>query len=483
MNTTVQTRSVSLNGYAPVQPQRVLQISGLPVPVRIAWNTPRQLWAFAAAIVAASTLFCFASIHAVTKSREAITSVSVSCAPSIVAAQQVRAWLADYDANQSNLLLCDPASKEGKQAAKDAQGRHRQIAQTLVEAATHITFGDSERIPINTLVDGFASYEALMTKAQALQGKGDTASALAISRDANALMQQTIIPAAETLDRVNSTELDSVYRRQRFDAQGAIAILIVTGLITIGLLVSAQFYLMRKTRRILNPALLAATTIALFQLGNSTIQNLHAAHQLRVAVDDAFGSVHALWKARATGFDANSEESRYLFDRAHAATADRAFFEKTKEIASIPPGMNVDTITRMVRSESTLPGSFTGHLADEMHNLTFPGEREAAIDALETFERYVAIDSKIRRFEKDGAHTEAVRLCLSFDAGGSNSAFDDYDHALDRVIAINQGAFDNACQSSLSTLARGEWTIGIATLLAIAGTLVGIWPRIREYYV
>jgi len=223
----------------------------------------------------------------------------------------------------------------------------------------------------------------------------------------------------------------------------------------------------------------------LFQLVNSTVQSVHAAHHLRKAVDDAFASVHFLWKARALGFDANGEESRYLFDREpqQAAAAERAFQAKTATIANIPPGESYTSIANTVRLKKPLPRDFTGLLANELGNLSFPGERDAAIDALNTFHDYMAVDEKIRSFEKSGKHAEAVRLCVSYDDGGSNAAFDDYDRALEKVIRINQTEFDAACADSAKILASGEWIIGIATILAIAGTLAGFWPRIREYQV
>ena len=40
----------------------------------------------------------------------------------------------------------------------------------------------------------------------------------------------------------------------------------------------------------------------------------HAGHELKVAKEDAFDSVRALWLARAVAYDANSDGSRWLLD-------------------------------------------------------------------------------------------------------------------------------------------------------------------------
>ena len=52
---------------------------------------------------------------------------------------------------------------------------------------------------------------------------------------------------------------------------------------------------------------------------------------------------------------------------------------------------------------------FKGKLADELNNITFPGEMEAATSTLRAWGQYVAIDNKIRQLETSGAARQSRR--------------------------------------------------------------------------
>src|SRR5439155_1072162 len=75
-------------------------------------------------------------------------------------------------------------------------------------------------------------------------------------------------------------------------------------------LLMAQAFLARRTRRILNVGLALATLLA----AGFTIYVASAIGQarehLRIAVDDAFDSIHVLYVARSLAYDADGDESR-----------------------------------------------------------------------------------------------------------------------------------------------------------------------------
>src|SRR5262249_25881790 len=124
-----------------------------------------------------------------------------------------------------------------------------------------------------------------------------------------------------------------------------------------------------------------------------------------------------------------------------------------------------------------------GYLADELKNITFPGERQAAEDAVGKFDRYLAVDTQIRKWEKEGRHEEAIRLCIGYKPGESNWAFDQFDKALDQTIGINQHAFEAAIDSGRAALGGFEVAAAVVTLAVAGLALAGLWPRLREYVV
>ena len=166
--------------------------------------------------------------------------------------------------------------------------------------------------------------------------------------------------------------------------------------------------------------------------------------------------------------------------RPQAADHERAFFDKVDKLAKRPDGLSFDGLAAKV-VEGLLPDGFEGYLAAELRNITFPGEREAAIETLETFARYVKIDGEIRRLEGRGNHTAAVALCVGNDPGQSNWAFSRFDDALGKTLDINQRAFKDAVDRGFKTLAGFDVASPLVALGISLLAYVGLRPRMREY--
>ena len=124
---------------------------------------------------------------------------------------------------------------------------------------------------------------------------------------------------------------------------------------------------------------------------------------------------------------------------------------------------------------------FGGYLGAEFRNITFPGERQAAVAALLAFQRYERDDRTLRALAaKDLA--AAVGYDIGTAPGQSDWAFSQYDAALSSVIAVNSTAFTAA-------ISDGEdgavgWELGlpaIGLVLVAALTFAGVRPRLAEY--
>jgi hypothetical protein len=122
-----------------------------------------------------------------------------------------------------------------------------------------------------------------------------------------------------------------------------------------------------------------------------------------------------------------------------------------------------------------------GFLADEMRNITFQGERAAAVNAVDWWAQYVAIDARIRSLEQAGRHDQAVQLCLGEEANQSDWAFNGFIKALDGLIQLNQSEFDKAVDLGFESLAHFEYVAPAIALVAALACLFGVLPRIREY--
>jgi hypothetical protein len=433
--------------------------------------TPSRLRAFMYGVWAVSALLFFVGGSMLLEAHHAIKTVGEDTAPSIIAAQEISFALADLDANAANYLL---GTKQHQTEAKATFEKQRLVATTtLVKAANNITY-DAEKPPINALFDALGRYLELYAEMRYRQDSGDTSGAVTVYLTATDLMHQTMLPAAETLDKVNFGELKSEYDHQQLASEGAEVIAGGIAAALVGLLLWAQLFLYRRMRRILNVPLLVATGLAtLFGL-YLTYTIGDARHDLKVAKEDAFDSIHALWQAAAVAYDANGDESRYLLGQ-RTSQFEQAYRTKVARLTTQPePDDKLFTF-------KDIPKQYQGFFADEMRNITFSGERAAAVQMVKAFAVYAKMDDHIRAAEKNARHADAVELCIGSKDDQSNAAFDRFDKALHAVIDINHKEFDTAVRTGQRALVVAGVILPLICLAVAFLALFGIRARLREY--
>jgi hypothetical protein len=226
-------------------------------------------------------------------------------------------------------------------------------------------------------------------------------------------------------------------------------------------LLATQVFVRRRMRRRLSPGLVVAVGLAVAFTSTLVTRFQMAREDLRVARDDAFNSMHLLWRARALAYDARGDEARWLLDRTRADSYQTSFSLKSAELLSDPA--------------AKFPGlDGSGLLVDELHNITFTGERDAAQAEVNAFVDLVKVDDSLRMAEKQARHLDAVELAIGTRPDEVRARFDRFDAAIERTTAINEDAFD-------AVLRRAEW-LDPAFALAIAlAVWLGIRPRLREY--
>ncbi len=433
--------------------------------------TPGRLWLFFGAACLSVFLLWLVAAGSIRHTRQAIQTVGRDSVPSIVAAQQIRAYMADMDASTANVFI----GSGDNVLVKTQYDRDRAKANdSLILAAQNITYGDAERGPILTLTNDLETYSGLV-KAARTKGRPYGIKDL---REASRLMHTEMIPAADALDEVNFDHLNQAYA----DARGMTAEtqfgLYFSGALVLAVLLAAQMYLAQRTRRMVSlPLALATVVLAVFVLWLGA--SLRAENeQLRAAKADCFDSIHALWKAKSVAYDANGDESLYLLGLPPSEEAgyDQSFHAKASLLADVP----VTPALVASCASGTVP-TFKGSLGDELRNITFVGEHDAAVDTLRGWGKYMATDAQIRTLETTGHHAEAVTLCTGSGPDQSDGAFKTFDDALGRTLGINQTQFDLTVASAFSGLRSLPYVSAAALLLILILTWLGIAPRLREY--
>ncbi len=130
------------------------------------WSTLRVLRLARSIILLLDALLLIAIVSATETQRATLRTVGKDTVPSIIAAQHIKSAMADMDADAVNELLEPPsASAAALQAYED---RRVEAAGALIGAAENITFGDAERLPIQSLQVGMGSYDRLIQRARDL---------------------------------------------------------------------------------------------------------------------------------------------------------------------------------------------------------------------------------------------------------------------------------------------------------------------------
>ena len=459
----------------------------LALTAQRSWHTPRQLQ-LALALTCVATLLFFVSVEVGTAQYHyAIKTVGHDSAPSIVMAEQIKAGLADMDADVANELIAHPGQNKASLAAYE--GSRKQVTDSLVSAAENITYGDAERIPIRTIEEGLGVYEADVAQARVFHKRGGDPAVLPSYHQATVVMHTVLLPAADALDKANNDMLTRVYAQQQTECGCVLALIWFTGLLLLAALVAAQIFLFKRMRRVINPLLAVATLLSVgFLIFTSATFHEESIH-LKVAKEDSFDSVYALWHARAIAYDANAAESRWLLDPGYQSESAVQFFTGIGQLATFGPGETYDSMANLASRAhaisgnwtSQVPSDFHGYIADEMRNITFSGEKEDVVTTVRALGAYVAVDSQMRQLEAVGRHGDAIALCVGDNPGQSDWAFTQFDNALGSIIDLNQQQFELAVSRGDDELAPITLLTPLVSIAIAALALFGVLPRLREY--
>ncbi len=354
--------------------------------------------------------------------------------------------------------------------------RRTELTATLLHAAGNVTYGDAERVPIGQLFDYLGRYLELVAQMRYQKDQGDAAGALVTYGAATDLMHAHLVPAADALDAANRTFLDHRYDEQQAESEGAGRIAGGVGALVVAALLATQLYLYRRTRRIFNVALLVATVVA-------------GAFTRRPRRPDRRRPRRPQGSRRRTRSTPSTRSSRPARSRGTPTATRRAGCSaaparrsSTRRTATRSGSSRASQSPRRRRSPAaSVPAQYQGLFADELRNITFAGEREAAQKMIRAFAKYDAIDGKMRKLEGDHKHDAAVELCIGSGADESNAAFDEFADALKKVVLINHVAFDFTVNRGLYDLAFTEKLLPFASIAIALLAFFGVRARLKEY--
>ncbi|MFJ9912266.1 hypothetical protein [Actinacidiphila glaucinigra] len=423
---------------------------------------PARLVVQATAALVAVVALCLAVVVGAVTVRSDAERLRDTAAHRAAVAAELGFALADLDAQRANQLVPghaadDPEVSVGNRllALITAQQRRAQASELLRQLG-----GDeAHAAQVRGILDLLGRYDdaggraAYVDEQHHERAAGHPpAVAVAFSAEAGDIMHRHLLPKVAALANAYDAQAVAASRGAQDAALGSAVAVGVLGPAAVAVLLWWQRDLTRRYRRMLNPALAAATAVVLGVALAGVVSFTGAAADLGAGTRDGLRPWSRLAQARAVAAEAAAAQSRWLVNGAEP--------QQRAEL---------DTLDRRLGG-LLAPGGWAS--ADE---------RPAYADVNERYGHFRADDRKLVELMA-GKRIDEAAVVLT-DVGRGEVGFDFWDFAttLDALARHQQADFVSRTDAARSGL--DGWPEVPAGLLGIAAVLVvvGVWPRLAEY--
>jgi hypothetical protein len=342
----------------------------------------------------------------------------------------------------------------------------------MVLASSDAPEGAAFRQPLANIEYALSHYHALVRDAFAASAGGDTAAAARLYGQAHLVMDGTLLPEADFVDKANTYVLNDTYDRQKARSASTVRLMVASWVVLVGFLLVVQVLLALRFRRLVNLALAAATLMATVGGAFALVRLDTSASELTRAREEAFDAMHVLARAQATVVSARQAEGQFLLDPGQPATAREAFDAQASKLLRAQDGSTV-VLTDMAQS-GVVPegaGGYFATVAGDGSGTQFRPVRRAIV----AFGDLLASDADLRELVTSG-DMAAARLLYR-----DGQAFVELTEAVAQAQAANRAIFDDHVGAAVDASAH----VGLVTSVAGGGVLVlvivGLYLRLREY--
>lgn len=422
-----------------------------------ATTEPGRLRIVGAAVAALILLFGTAGVWEMSGRVGAAEDVVGRSQPLSADAASIYRSLADADTTSSNGFLA------GGQEPREVRQRYEKdianASKLLVSAAANTRVDEESRAQISLLSEGLPRYTGLIEQARATNRQGLPLGG-AYLRYANEQMTTQLLPAAQRLYEAETRRLYTDHDEARSWPLASIG----TGLLALAALAWVQRRNYRRTNRVFNHGLVAATAASLVVLLWLVVGHTVARADLSRARADGQESLKVLNDARIASLQARAGENLTLIARGAVLAEDK----KSDKY-------DVDFTHNMKQLDTGLASAL--RLADD------GAGRDPLSRAATGVEQWKTRHAAARESDLKGDYAAARDQVVGNGAHkeSSGAAFDTVDASLAQAVAHEQQEFTRAARDGLGAL-NGLMT-GAAVLAALgaAAVLLGIGRRLSEY--
>lgn len=461
----------------PEPPARPPVVPPPPAPRRRAWSEgldrlraaattePGRLRIIGAVLALLVVAFGAVTAWQITDRASAASDVVNHSAPLSAKAAEIYRSLADADTTASAGFLM------GGQQPTTVTERYdtdlRTASKLIAEAAGNAQGNAATLQQISLLNQQLKGYTDAVAKASDNNRQGFPVGG-AYLRYANSLMRQDggLLDSADRLYQAETARLGEDYAAAKALPWAAWAL----GVIALGALVWAQRRSYRRTNRVFNQGLLAASAASVVVLLWAVVGHTVAASQLNTSYDHGAKSMQVLNNARIGVLQARGDENLTLVARGSGAAYENNFS------------------TGMTKLAGQDPKGVGGEMAQALALADDEAGRAPVNDAIKGVKAWRGRHTTARASDDQGNYVDAVAQVI----GGKNQqgevvtattgqCFDVVDASLRKAVDHEQQEFVQAANDGRGALTALPAGAALLAVLAAAGAALGIGRRLSEY--
>ncbi|MFF5895927.1 hypothetical protein ACFY8O_08370 [Streptomyces argenteolus] len=440
---------------APVPAQRRALPSEAVRRIRAAATTePGRLQFIGAALALLVVVFGAVTYLEISARASAAHDVVERSQPLSADAASIYRSLADADTMAASGFLA------GAQEPADVHERYerdiKEASRLLVRAAASTDASTSSHREITTLGELLPEYTGLVERARANNRQGLPLGG-AYLRYANQKMTNELLPAAERLYAVETGRLgtDSAEaRRWPFLSLGA-------GVLALAALVWMQRRNYRRTNRVFNHGLLAATAAATVVLLWLAVGHTVARAELHGAMVHGQESLDVLNKARINSLKARANENLTLVARGAVLTPDG-----TQDQYETDYSTGMKALGAQLKSAQGLADDSRGS--------------DPVATAVRGVSEWQDRHGKARTTDDRGEYESALEQIIG-PKDSTGECFEQVDAALQQALAHEQDEFDTAAEDGRGALGGLPAGAAVLAVLGAVAAIVGVNRRLSEY--
>jgi hypothetical protein len=446
---------------APPQPRRTAFAEGVEQLRAAATTEPGRLRIIGALLALLVVAFGAVTAWQMTERSAAADDVLNKSQPLSSAAADIYRSLADANTAASSGFLAG-----GQETAASRERYEEDIdkaAAGLVKAAANSDPDSPAAATVTKLNRLLPEYKGLVERARTYNRQGFPVGG-AYLRYANEKMQQDMLPAAEDLYKKENQRLRADYDDATPYPWAAIGL----GVVALAGLAWAQHRNYRRTNRVLNHGLVAAsatTTVVLLWL---VVGHSVARAGLNDSYDHGVRSLNVLHDARIASLKARGNENLTLVARgAETVTVKNAKGEEeVKDAYDNSFQSNMKTLGKGLAEAAKLADNDTGKKPVTAAEGNMTEWQKRHLDA--------------RNQDENGDYEQALDKVIG-PQGATGECFDSVDANLAKALTHEEAEFKQSASDGLDAMTGLSVGAAVLAVLGAAGAVLGIGRRLSEY--